>query len=52
MKKNKKLIIANIKMNGSLSFNELYFTEIKKIHSVASLIPVALNLDFHKNNFE
>jgi len=30
MKKNKKLIIANIKMNGSLSFNELYFTEIKK----------------------
>ena len=30
MRKNKKIIIANIKMNGSLSFNEVYFKEIKK----------------------
>ncbi|MDC0127046.1 triose-phosphate isomerase [Methylophilaceae bacterium] len=30
MKKNKKKIIANIKMNGSLSFNEIYFNKIKK----------------------
>ncbi len=30
MKENKKLIIANTKMNGSLVFNEVYFKSIKK----------------------
>jgi len=30
MKKNKKIIIANIKMNGSLCFNEIYLKKIKQ----------------------
>ena len=45
MKKN-KIIIANIKMNGSLSFNELHLTKIKKNFNNFNNLSIGLCLPY------